>query len=566
MPPQHPLQQQSSAYDIIIIGAGINGAGIAHDAAQRGLRVLLLDKGDIASGTTSWSTRLIHGGLRYLEHAELGLVRESLRERETLLRIAPHLVRPLPLLIPLFQGARRGPFTMRVGMVGYDMLSWDKSLPRHQMLSRAGTLACAEGLRTEGLQGGALYYDAQVTFPERLTLENMLAARALGAHILTYTRADRLLTEQGQVRGVACTHLLTDQQHMVSAPLVVNVAGPWVDAVLAGQSVTNHPLVAGTKGTHLVVAHFAGAPEVGLYAEAQADGRPFFILPWNNLYLIGTTDTRYTGRLDQIEATEAEIGYLLAETNRLFPQAQLTRGQVLYTYAGVRPLPFVPAGREAGITRRHFVHQDSAGIKGLFSVVGGKLTTYRSLAEEVVNLLCQRLHKPCAACATAHTPLPGALPAEETADFQQHLLREFPSLPAATLQRLVRIYGRRITQLLQLATTAPDLLQPLVPTSPAIAAEIVFAMQQEQAQTLTDCLMRRTMLGLNAVVGLDVVEAAAVVAQRHLHWTEMRATAEVAAYRQYVQRFHPRRLVASQLNGESDQSGYRSAESAAAGL
>ncbi|ALD22279.1 glycerol-3-phosphate dehydrogenase [Hymenobacter sp. DG25A] len=545
MPLQQPFPQQPPVYDVILIGAGINGAGIAHDAAQRGLQVLLVDKGDIASGTTSWSTRLIHGGLRYLEHAELGLVRESLRERETLLRIAPHLVHPLPLLVPLYQGARRGPFTMRVGMVAYDMLSWDKSLPRHQMLFRAGTLARAEGLRTEGLQGGALYYDAQVTFPERLTVENVLAARALGAQVLTYTRADRLLTEQGQVRGITCTNLLTGEQHTAHAPLVVNVAGPWVDAVLAGKSPAISPLVAGTKGTHLVVAPFTGAPAVGLYAEAHTDGRPFFILPWNNLYLIGTTDTRYTGSLDQIEATADEIAYLLAETNRLFPRARLAPEQVLYTYAGVRPLPFVPAGREAGITRRHFVHQDSAGIKGLFSVVGGKLTTYRSLAEEVVNLLCKRLVKPCGACATAHTPLPGALPAEETAGFQQQLLKEFPAVPKATLERLVRIYGRRTAQLLHLATATPDLLQPLTPDSPTLAAEIVFAVQQEQAQTLTDCLLRRTMLGLNAAAGLDVAEAAAEVACRHLNWTEMQAAAEVAAYRKYVQRFHPRSLVAS---------------------
>ncbi|WP_197070448.1 glycerol-3-phosphate dehydrogenase/oxidase [Hymenobacter sp. DG25B] len=360
MPLQHPFPAQTPAYDVIIIGAGINGAGIAHDAAQRDLRVLLLDKGDIASGTTSWSTRLIHGGLRYLEHAELGLVRESLRERETLLRIAPHLVHPLPLLIPLYQGARRGPFIMRVGMVAYDVLSWDKSLPRHHMLSRAATVARAAGLRTEGLTGGALYYDAQVTFPERLTLENVLAAQALGAHVQTYTRVDRLLATEGQVRGVACTNLLTGEQYTAHAPLIVNVAGPWVDAVLAGQPLANHPLVAGTKGTHLVVAPFQGAPAVGLYAEAQTDGRPFFILPWNHLYLIGTTDTRYTGSLDQLAATPDEIAYLLAETNRLFPGRSLLRSRYCIPMPGCgrcprcRPAarPVLPAGTLCTRTQR----------------------------------------------------------------------------------------------------------------------------------------------------------------------------------------------------------------------
>ena len=223
---------QSTPFDAIIIGAGINGAGIARDAAMRGLKVLLLDKGDIGGGTSSWSTRLIHGGLRYLEHGEFGLVRESLRERDTLLRIAPHLVRPLPILIPIYKDARRGPWTIRAGMIAYDLLSFNKTLPRHQMLSRAQALEQAPGLNSEGLVGAALYYDAQVEFAERLVLENVLSAVEHGALVVTHARVDKVIVEDGAARGVEFINELSGERHSARARIVINAAGPWVDQVL----------------------------------------------------------------------------------------------------------------------------------------------------------------------------------------------------------------------------------------------------------------------------------------------------------------------------------------------
>src|SRR5438132_10721499 len=206
--PERPYENTANeAVDLIVIGAGINGAGIARDAAMRGLKVLLLDKGDIGGGTSSWSTRLIHGGLRYLEHGEIGLVRESLRERETLFRIAPHLVRPLPILIPIYNTARRGPWTIRFGMIAYDILSFDKTLSPHRMLSGEEVLRHASGLNAEGLRGAALYYDAQVEFAERLVLENVLSATEHGATVVTYVRVDTLRIENGAVTGVEFTDL-----------------------------------------------------------------------------------------------------------------------------------------------------------------------------------------------------------------------------------------------------------------------------------------------------------------------------------------------------------------------
>src|SRR5215218_2330044 len=227
------VDQAANRFDLIIIGAGINGAGIARDAALRGLRVLVLDKGDVAGGTTSWSTRLIHGGLRYLEHGEIGLVRESLRERESLLRIAPHLVRPLPLLLPIYQDDRRSRWLIRAGMVAYDVLSQGKSLPGHQMLDRDAALGRAPGLAEPGLLGAALYHDAQVEYAERLALENVLDACTHGAEARTYHQVSEILIENGLVTGVVGNDVLTSEPFRYVAPVVVNVAGPWVDQVLA---------------------------------------------------------------------------------------------------------------------------------------------------------------------------------------------------------------------------------------------------------------------------------------------------------------------------------------------
>jgi glycerol-3-phosphate dehydrogenase len=376
-------------YDVIIIGAGINGAGIARDAAMRGLKVLLIDKGEPGCATTSASTRLIHGGLRYLEHFEFGLVRESLREREILLRIAPDLVRPLAITIPIYKQSRRGRLTIRAGMILYDLLSWGKSLPRHRMFSRAETLEQWPGLNPEGLIGSALYYDAQVEFPERLVLANVLSARECGAEVLTHTRVTKLGMKDGNVSGVEF-----GQEQFAEAAVVINAAGPWIDLVLEHAPVQSPKLIGGTKGSHIIVPVFPGAPANAIYLEARSDGRPIFIIPWNKLYLIGTTDVRFEGDPDEVRCELWEIDYLLSETNLALPGAKLTRDNILYTYSGVRPLP------NQSSTRRHFIREHPQ-LPNLLSIVGGKLTTYRSLAEECVDLIFRKLGKNPPPCRTA---------------------------------------------------------------------------------------------------------------------------------------------------------------------
>jgi len=510
------------SFDVIIIGGGINGAGIARDAALRGLRVALVEQEDFCSATSRWCSRLIHGGLRYLEFAELGLVRESLAERETLLRIAPHLVRPLRLLIPLYAGARRGPLTVRAGMTLYDLLSLGKSLPAHRMLGREAALAGLPGLAAQGLRAAASYYDAQVEFPERLVLENLLDAAAHGAQLHSYTRAERLLVEGGRVIGVVVRDLRRGSTDTLSAPLVVNAAGPWVDQLvgrLPGRRPA--PLIGGSRGSHIVVDALPGLGESACYAEAGADGRPFFIIPWNGMTLIGTTEVAYPGDPGQAVAEAGEVDYLLAETSRLFPQARLDRTAIHYTYAGVRPLPRAAGKDQAAITRRHHIRHHRLLARGLYSVIGGKLTTYRHLAEQVVDRLARRARRDTARCQTARAALPGALvdPVPLVAE-----LCASAGLAPATAARLVRVYGQRAVLIGELARRDAALAAPL--TSRGVAAEVIHAFESEKAITLADVLMRRSMLGLEADLGKAAWPVALQVCARHLGWDAARQDEE----------------------------------------
>lgn len=536
-PTLHQTHESDTELDVIIIGGGINGVGIARDAAIRGLSVLLLDKGDLGGGTSSWSSRLIHGGLRYLEYREFGLVRESLRERDLLLQNAAHLVRPLPMLIPIYRGARRSKWMIRAGMLAYDTLSAGKSLPRHRMLSAAETLGQAPGLERDGLQGAALYYDAQVEFAERLVLENALDAQGFGARIETYATVTRFLIEGGRVHGVEYADR-EGRLEQVTSRVVLNVAGPWVDRLLSTHSSRRTPLSGGTKGSHIIVDKFPAAPAEALYSEARSDGRPFFILPWNGLCLIGTTDTKFTGDLDQLEATEPEIDYLLEETNRVLPSAGLTRSEVRYSYAGVRPLPYDPGETPGALTRRHFLHQHTGELDGLISVVGGKLTTYRELAEQAVDLVYQTMGRSVRQSTTAAQRLPGAS-MHDLAHFHTEFHREHPLLPPHSRQHLLHVYGARAVDVVRSAAHRPELLEVLDPHTGAIKAEIPFAFEHELAHTLADCLLRRTMIGLNRDAGLNVLNEATGVARKYLSWTEERCEEEIGNYWNYVARYHP---------------------------
>ncbi len=538
---EHKADLERQAFDLIVVGGGINGTGIARDAALRGLRVLLLDKADVAAGSTSWSSRLIHGGLRYLEHGEIGLVRESLRERERLLRLAPHLVKPIPLTLPIYAHHTRSPWMIRAGMIAYDLLSFDKSLPRHRMYDRAGTLLHEPGLNPDGLRAAARYYDAQVEFPERVSVENMIDAVAHGAVVRTYSRVDELVVEASTVVGVRFFDATQDRLVTVRGAVTVNVAGPWVDKVLAGLGLGEAPprLIGGTKGSHIVVGAFPGAPSDALYIEAKQDGRPYFIIPWNGLYLIGTTDVRYEGDLDRVVPSEEEVRYLLDEANLAIPAAKLERDDVLYAYAGLRPLPYVQLGSESGITRRHIVRDHAPRVEGLISIIGGKLTTYRNLAEQAVDVAGKKLDRAIPASRTANWPLPGGV--ARFGAFASAFQHNRPAwLSEQSASYLLRVYGIRSRAVLALAEDTPALRAVVSEHTGAIGAAIVFAFREEAALTLTDAIMRRTMIGYAADAGFDALEQVARVCQTALGWTDARTQEELIAHRAYMQRFLPK--------------------------
>jgi glycerol-3-phosphate dehydrogenase len=547
-----PQDFRQRSFDLIVVGGGINGAGTARDAAMRGLSVLLLEKGDFGSGTTSWSSRLIHGGLRYLEYRELALVRESLSDREKLLKLAPHLVKPVLLAIPIYDHSKRGPGVIRLGMLLYDVLSMDKSMEHHRMLSREQALERFPGLEPDGLKGAATYYDAQADYAERLAIENAISAAEHGAVVLNYAKVTGATVNDGVVHGVEFTDVRSGRRHTARASVIANLAGPWVDEVLAGVPGHTKRLIGGTKGSHFVVDAFPGAPQgEGIYFEAISDGRPIFVLPWNGRYLIGSTDLRYEGDLDDVVADDAEIEYVVEEVDSLIPAANLTPDDVLFSYAGVRPLPYLREGAEAGITRRHIIHdhaKDEPGIEGLISLVGGKLTTYRNCSRQIVDLVYRKLGRKAPSCRTAKVPLPGG----ETSDFEAFAdaFKRSSGLPPWLAERLLKLYGVRAPGVLDLGREDPSLLTPLSSVGKdepgVVGAEIIYAFEHEMAQTLTDALHRRSMAGLDPSVGLDVDEAAAAVAATRLRWDTERVEREVRDHRRYVERFRPRALAAGQ--------------------
>lgn len=485
-----------SRCELLIIGGGINGLGIAAAAAARGLPVLLVEKGDFGGGTTSASSRLIHGGLRYLQYGELGLVRESLRERGILARQRPHLVRPIQLLIPSFRGLPPPAWKVGAGLALYDLLARDPLFARTRRLSREEVRRLEPGLQEKGLGGGFLYPDAQVSFPERLCVELMRETLAAGGEVRNHTRVVALREEGRRVRGALLRDELTGKEWEIEAGLTLNAAGPWVDGVNRLLPHPPPPLIGGTWGTHLVLPLREGGPRGHLYATARKDGRPFFILPWDGRLLVGTTDVRFEGNPDDLRVQEWEVEYLLAETNALFPGCRYTEADVQFTTIGVRPLP--RSDRAAGaITRRHFLvdHGARHGIRGLASIVGGKLTTFRSLAEEAVKWIveCQMSNVKCQ-MGDLRDAGDEEVPSLEELEAEARGGAAGLDLAADVADRLVRVYGGYYREVLALAAGRPALRRPLAPGCPALAAEVVHAVEHERARTVEDILLRRLML------------------------------------------------------------------------
>jgi glycerol-3-phosphate dehydrogenase len=523
------MEELTAPFDVVVVGAGINGLGIARDAAVRGLRVVLLEQDDICSGVSAWSGRLVHGGLRYLEHRDFALVRESLRERELLFRLAPHLVKPLRLIMPMQSHSRRPAWLIRLGMVVYDALSFDKKTPGHEVLDAQSTVRRFSGIDTDGLRGAVVFTDGQVEYAERLCTEVAVAAAGAGAVIRTKARVEEPLLEGGRVVGVRYRDMLTDEMHEVRAPVVLNVAGPWIDRIFRRGAPAQPRLNGGTKGSHLVVDPFPGAPSDVVYYESKTDGRLVLVIPWMGRYLIGTTDLRFDADPGEARCDADEMAYLLREVNQLIPGAHLTPDDVLFTYSGVRPLPYAPDVEEWQVPRSHVLHDHAPDLPGLVTVVGGKLTTYRQLAEDAVDDVFKRLGRKSPKCVTASLPLPGA--AGDVARVRTHL--RSTGLPERTVDRLMALYGVRA---LDVAAADEGTFEVLHPGTGALAAEVRFAVRHEFAKTLADVLARRILLAFEPDHGIEAAARAAAVMGEELGWDEARQAKEIEGYREWLER------------------------------
>ena len=538
-------QIQQTEFDVIVIGGGINGAGVARDAALRGLRTILVEKNDFASGSSSWSSRLIHGGLRYLEYFEFPLVRESLKEREVLLRTAPHLVTPLQLTIPIYRDRSRPYWKIWAGMILYDIFSFDKTLPVHRMLPQKKFKQLFRSLDGDNLTGGSQYYDGQVTLAERLCLENIISAQNAGATVLNYAEVIELPIKDSRITDVVCKDKLTGESFTISGSanaVMINTAGPWIDRVCqrgskSGEDVTigNGKKNGGTKGSHIVVDPFPGAPGSTLYVEAKSDNRPFFIIPWLDKYLIGTTDLPYKDDIDNMKADNEEIDYLLRETNSVIPTAKLERDDVKFTYSGVRPLPNSDGKKPGSITRKHIIFDHrKEGVKNLFTLIGGKLTTYRNVGEEMVDAIFKRMKRSPQPCVTDSLPLPGCiLPSDER--IQQAIAQYDSTVSAKTIDHLFSVYGARALEVLALTKDNPELCQPVDPDVPDIKAQIVYAVESELAHTLVDILRRRTTLAMNGHYGINLLPVVTETLQKHCNWTQEQSDRACADYRFFME-------------------------------
>lgn len=535
------------SFDVLVIGGGITGAGIAREAAMRGLTTALVDQDDFGGGTSSHSSRLVHGGLRYLEHGQFRLVFQASHERRVLLDIAPHLVWPQSFLFPIHAGGRVGRLRLAAGLWLYDLLAAFRNVRRHQRLSKRALIRAEPGIRTTGLRGGARYWDAQCD-DARLTLANVRAAHRHGACVANYVRAERFDRAEGWVRGAHLVDLLTGRRLAVRARCVVNASGPWSEE-LCGALGGVPPLLL-TKGAHVLVPRHRVGNREALTLTSPIDGRVMFVVPWGPFSYIGTTETALDAPVGQERATGADVVYLLRSVNAYFPEARLTPDDVVSTWAGVRTLVRRDGTRDPGAaSREHAIVQT---VPGLWSIVGGKLTTYRRMARETVDRVAARLHefdgRPQAAPApTDREPLPGG-EARDHAALVEGLVAD--GCARALAEHLARRYGTEAAAVVRLARQ-PALARPVVSHHPTVWAEFRYALEAEMAMRLTDLLIRRTRLCHETPDhALSVLDDVADFASQYLGWDAARRADEISRYRREVERIEAfRRDLASPAGG-----------------
>jgi len=529
---QRALSRLSNeTFDVLIIGGGATGCFTARDAAMRGLSVALVEAKDFACATSAHNSKLAHGGLRYLRNLEISLVRESLRERRNLMRIAAHMVRPLPFLLPLYHAGVAERAKLKAGLALYDLLSLDRNrledpaqhLPGHRWLSPKDAQAREPVLARGDLEGAFEYHDAQMYMPERIALENLIDADAHGAAIANYVAAEKLLLRDGKIEGCAVEDRITGARFDVRARTVLVAAGPWADLFLeraTGQQAAHR--LTRSKGIHLLVPQISRAA-----LTIEAGNGHLFALPWRGHTLLATTDTPFTGDPGKVAVTEKDIADFLATFHAFLPQAGLTRDRIEFFYAGLRPLVSDGANRgdSYNVSRRSELidHGKEGALDGVFSALGGKWTTSRALAEKITDTLVARLGKKAPRCATATTALPGGR-FDRFEDMVKGYLKTWPGISA--LRNMAHMLGARLPLALKGARLT-DLAR--LGSSGDTPAQVAFAMTEEMALTLEDVVMRRTAIGQFGPPEADVLERVAGQMAAQLGWSPEKKTQQIAS-------------------------------------
>ena len=543
------MTTSDAPYDLVVIGGGITGAGIARDAVLRGMKVAMFEKGDYASGTSSKSSKMIHGGLRYLEHGEIGLVFESVSERRVQTRVAPHLVRPQAFLVPIYRDSKPGLEVMNLGLWIYDSLALFRAPRMHKTFRGAKAAELEPEIKTEGLKGIIEYYDC-ATDDARLVLENVLDARAQGALCRNYTQVVRLERDaSSRIRAVIARDLHTGAEERFPCRAVVLAAGAWTDEMVTRLEVPlRRQLLRRTKGVHLVFPRDRVPINRAITLISPVDGRVMFVIPWRGRVVVGTTDTDFTGTADEVYADAADAEYLCASVNEYLPRADVTPADVISTWAGLRPLIKGEEGEdESDVSREHelFVRDD-----GMLIIAGGKLTTYRRMGKEVVRAAVKWLKEHddgfasdveprLTRAGTKERPLPGAQGLEEptlaaVARVGQRLIGEH-GLDGDTATHLCGVYGVRAEIIAQAIRADRALAERINADSPYVWAEVDFAVQHDLAKTVDDVLSRRVpILLVGRDQGLDVCDRVADRMQQLLGWSETEKARQLASYREQV--------------------------------
>lgn len=526
--------KDNKVYDLIVIGGGITGASVAYEAASRGLSVALLERHDYGSKTSSATSKLIHGGLRYLANMELGLVRESLKERRILENIAPNFVYPMPnMIVSDRQSLKSRKNILKIGMILYDILSfdkrwtWDKNkkLPCHSMLSREETIKREPALEHEDLTGSLIYYDCSSISPERLTLAFIKSAQAEGADTANYMEVTGFIKEGNSIKGVEAKDSFTNKKIKISGGITVNCGGPWADRILSLSGNTAHgEVLRRSEGIHIITRKIVNRH---LITTMTPSGRHIFIIPWRGHSIIGTTDKEYIGDPDDWKITKQSIEELISDLNSSFGgEIKIKYDDVLFSYGGLRPLVEDQTESVYQSSRKYEIYDNKDdGLDKLITVEGGKYTTSRNLAAEVLKLVLKKNGEKTPPSITAKDYLKGC-EIEDIEAFFKHCRAKYSDIDQSTVDYLAGIYGTELDALMDIAKKDKKYLTPLN-SNGDILAQVVYAVKYESAYTLNDILFRRTGIGTLGHPGKKSLKLAAETAGSLLGWNSEQIKNEI---------------------------------------